>query len=426
MRGPPGRRSSRRARAAREALGGLGERLRQRRGEAAQVALNATVPRAGAWDLRCARRRANRAIRSRPRGPRSTACARSAPAPTPAGCPRHSPACAGCRSASTAVAIEASKRPPNARPVSAGASISRLRTQRPPADVGRLERLLPVAQRDCRRGCAMHRHDAPVEILDRQDHATSACTGPAPDQVGEHGAEGRREGRRLQHADRAACVDSAVAARGKDRFAQVATVHLRRRRSRCRRCGRGSPPRARPGHRTLKSRSNTLQLRPARREEEVDAPHVAVARNTPCPSRYGKPLVGPVIDTLAVVTWPARKAASSQRIAFGDSRPGLQVAPELRHVEALRGRADVEKRQFARAQHHAQLAARAAVAAVAECVVQPEPDAVSKRCHSTRPSPRLGPGSARATAGASRWSHRASQARRCRRRPGPRSRRRSR
>ena len=46
-----------------------------------------------------------------------------------------------------------------------------------------------------------------------------------------------------------------------------------------------------------------------------------LARNTPCPSRYGKPLVGPVIDTSAVVTRPARKAASSQRIAFGDSRP---------------------------------------------------------------------------------------------------------
>ena len=80
-------------------LGRLAERLRQRRGESAQVARQLHGAARGLLrHRRCARRRASRASRSCPRGRRSSACARSARAPHPAGCPQRSPACAGCRS----------------------------------------------------------------------------------------------------------------------------------------------------------------------------------------------------------------------------------------------------------------------------------------------------------------------------------------
>ena len=209
-------------------FGGLGKRLRQRRGEAAQVARERHACRArAAGHRRCARRRAIRASGSSPRARRSTACARSgasaAPCRLPAAFdPRAQVAVAehggrdGCLPAAAERAA-GERRAPRSRDC---APTGRPRCRSPRSAVGG--------------GAASRRPGPPCTVTTRRSKsligrniATSACTGPVAASPAECGAEGRRERRRLQHADRAARVGVRRAARGEDRFAQVAAVDLR-------------------------------------------------------------------------------------------------------------------------------------------------------------------------------------------------------
>jgi hypothetical protein len=100
--------------------------------------------------------------------------------------------------------------------------------------------------------------------------ATSARTGPAPASPCEKRAEGRRERRALQHAQRPACIGARAGARREDRLAQVATVEFGIRE---RDAAEAAAARERVQRRTVEAevRLDAAQLRPARRDAQVDA-----------------------------------------------------------------------------------------------------------------------------------------------------------
>ena len=317
-----GRRSSRTARAAREASADLPKGAGSAEARPRRSLDSRTVPRAGCFGsaLRStsseprqsavpARPAFDRHARDR-RKRRALQAARARPR-----------ACAGCRSPSTVVAMDACQRPPSARPVSAGACDLAVAHPQVAGDVGHLERLLPVAQRHAAE-VRHHRHHAPVEVLDRQEQGDLRLHRPGAGEVGEQrrrrtaraaspaacGSRGPRRSRSMPRAAKTASRRSALfisAFVNGDAADAAAARH--RMQAPARRSEKSDSTPCSSGQPGAKKRSMPLAW--------------PVARNTPCPSRYGKPLVGPVIDTFAVVTRPPRKAASSQRIAFGDSRP---------------------------------------------------------------------------------------------------------
>ena len=159
-----------------------------------------------AWDRRCARRPAMPRQSALPSSPAFTGMratgASAAPCTLPAAITRvRRLPLASDGGRDRCLAAPAERRPGERRRLDLAVAHPEIA-----ADVGRLERLLPVPQRDAVE-VRHHRHDAPVEILDRQDHRDVRLHRPGARQIGEHRAEGRRERRRLQHADRSARVD---------------------------------------------------------------------------------------------------------------------------------------------------------------------------------------------------------------------------